>query len=300
MPTETNRSPRILANIIKRMKDEDEPLRALIDEYLMKRLEARERYDGHAIDMQERPRPNGRLSPSSLYHCQRQAVMKFAGVKGRRRIDPDQELLFEDGNWRHHKWQFLFYDMELVLGRDRFQVVSIEQFVVIPQLYVAGSLDAEIRIFHKDKWRTYIVDFKGVNDRGFRWITQTDEGKEENIRQVQAYMKARKKKRGILLYDNKNDNKPLTYTVDFSGQLWDETVAWIEQVLNLLEDKRMPPKSAKCRPGTMMYDGCPFRRVCWRSDRVDLQKLTFGKKSGWQGIDEAWSRGLAIYGQEFL
>lgn len=295
MPNDT-RGPRILSNLVRRHKlAADEPLRALIDEYLMVRMDTTNRYRGHPIDMHVRPRPPGRLSPSSLGGCARQAVLKFTGVKARRTVDPDQELLFEDGNWRHHKWQYMFYDMECVLGRSRFRVISIEQFVVIPELYLAGSSDAEIAIrMPSGKWRRYIVDFKGINDRGFNWVQATDEAKDDNVKQLLAYMKAHGVPRGILLYDNKNNNVPQTYTVDFSSPMWDEVLDWITAVISRLQEESMPPKDIRCQPGNMMYTSCPWRRLCWGKDTTDLQEIAFAP-SHWHGIDDAWEKGLEVY-----
>jgi CRISPR/Cas system-associated exonuclease Cas4 (RecB family) len=175
-------------------------------------------------------------------------------------------------------------------------VISIEEFVVIPELYVAGSLDAEVAIkMPNGKWRRYVVDFKGINDRGFKWVTGTDEAKDDNIKQVLCYMKARALRRGILLYDNKNTNLPQTYTVDFSSPMWEEAVDWIETVIELVQSERMPAKDIRCKPGTIMYDSCPFRKICWSNttDTTDLKELAFG--SSWQGIDVAWEKGMEIY-----
>jgi hypothetical protein len=286
---------KILSDIVKRLQNsEAEPLRALIDEYLMKRGSAPKRYTGHPINMNEKPRPPGRLSPSSVYTCERQAVLRFAGVEGTQRFDPDQQLLFEDGHWRHHKWQFMFYDMECVLGRDRFRVVAIERHIVIPEYYVAGSLDAEIAIrMPSGKWRFYIVDFKGVNDRGYQWIARELKPKEDNRRQLLLYMKARNRKRGILLYDNKDKNTPRTFTVDFSGELWEETLNWIDRVIDKMRHKRLPGRDVACRPGTMMYENCMFRKPCWskKVSDADLRDLTYAR-SRWRGIDAMWEAGL--------
>jgi hypothetical protein len=274
-------------------KAEAEPLRALIDEYLLKRDKSKQRYDGHHISMHLRPRPGGRLSPSSVYGCQRQAVMRFTGMRGRKTIDPDQELLFEDGNWRHHKWQYLFYDMEAVLGRNRFRVLSIEEFISIPDMYVAGSLDVLIAIKIDGKWRRYVIDIKGINDRGYSWITQTDAPKDDNVRQLLLYMKAKNVRRGILLYDNKNTNRPKTFTVDFNSEHWEQVKQWTEEVINSLQRGRMPSRHIDCRPGTMMHDGCIFRSMCWSSryDTTDLQEIAYNPKT-WPGMDAAWEAGL--------
>src|SRR5690349_12777163 len=99
------------------MEDEEhDPLTPLVDRYFSMRVKYPEkRIRDYGLDLQDRPRPLGRLSPSALCGCERQAVFKFIGMDGRKRINPDTEAIFDDGHWRHHKWQARFRDMEAVL-----------------------------------------------------------------------------------------------------------------------------------------------------------------------------------------
>jgi hypothetical protein len=131
MSTET----KVIARLLKNMAEatEGEPLSEAIEMYLLKRHRAKRRLRSHTISMVPRPRPHGRLSPSSLGGCKREAAFKFLGVEGQVKIDPDLELIFEDGNWRHHKWQALFLDMQAVLGRKNFRVVSFESDAILPK-----------------------------------------------------------------------------------------------------------------------------------------------------------------------
>jgi len=289
------RERKTLSQLVKNMKAQEvEPLRALIDEYLLKRDKAPERYDGHHITMVPRPRPPGRLSPSAVYSCQRQAIFRFTGTRGSRVLDPDQELLFEDGNWRHHKWQYIFYDMERVLGRNRFRVLAIEKFVTIPDLYVAGSLDVLIAIRINGKWRKYVIDIKGINDRGFTWINQSGAPKDDNVRQLLLYMKAVNVRRGILLYDNKNNNRPKTFTVDFNTEHWEQVQQWVDETITLLQKKKMPHRDISCTPGSMLQESCFYSRLCWgQKDNEDLRQLAYNSRS-WPGLDAAWERSLTI------
>jgi hypothetical protein len=119
MSSTARNDTRIIGRLLDAMEaskgQEGEPLTEAIEMYLVKRPHARRRLRSHHISMVDRPRPHGRMSPSSLGGCKREAVFKFVGIKGRRKIDTDLELIFEDGNWRHHKWQALMLDMQKVL-----------------------------------------------------------------------------------------------------------------------------------------------------------------------------------------
>lgn len=163
MPSTARDSNRVIGKLLDAMAaaegQEGEPLTEAIETYLVKRPHAKRRLRRHVISMVDRPRPGGRLSPSSIGGCKRHAVLSFLGVQGQRKIDTDLEMIFEDGNWRHHKWQALMLDMERVLGKKHFRVVSFEGRAVYEGLFIAGHLDVHVII----RGVHYIIDIKGIN-----------------------------------------------------------------------------------------------------------------------------------------
>lgn len=288
----TTRDGAILNRLVKRMKERgSDPLRPLIDEYLLTRDRAPERLDNHVISMAPRPRPLGRLSPSSIGGCPRAAVFRFLGVSQMRSVDPDQELMFEDGNWRHHKWQALFYDMEMVLGSHRFHVLAIEKRVVIKRLYIIGFLDAEVSIEEEDP---LVVDFKGMNRRQFDWLLKQNEQRLGHGLQILPYMRARKRDKGLVLYDNKDSNhtKGFLVTTSLHGDVWDEVQEWCQRVLDKIAAEKIPNKHPECTHGSFMYETCPFRKLCYgRYDGVDLHDMAY---EGFSSVDDHWRRGIAV------
>lgn len=285
---------KVLSNLVKAMKREGrDPLRPLIDEYLIKRKRLRKRrMRTYEIPVVEDVRPGGRLSPSSICGCKRMAAFKFAGVRGELRIDPDNELIFEDGNWRHHKWQAMFLDMEKVLGRDRIRVLGIEQRVSNEELYIAGSLDVllAIRVRRGDGkvWEKYLVDIKGINSQGFSRITMDNAAKAEHVRQVVTYCKLRKVTKGLLLYENKNTNELRVFHVPFSEKLWGDVQEWSEEVIHALENEQLPPMHPDCEGGTYLWEKCPYRRLCYGCEPEVAQRETY---VSFPGVEAAWKRG---------
>lgn len=287
---------RILASIMKHAKSvEEDPLTPLIDEYLLKREKpkyAKLRLKEYVIPIRPRVRPLGRLSPSSLVGCERQAAFKLLGAPGRKRTDPDTELIFEDGNWRHHKWQAMFYDMERVLGAHRFRVISIESRIEIRKLFVTGHLDAHIAILVNGVWIEYIVDFKGANEWAYSRVFRTREPIPEHIFQLHPYMKGKKVQRGMILYDSKDKNKFFVHPVAFDEIRWSEVRMWCRKVLGQVRAQELPPMHPGCEAGNFLGNKCPYRGLCYG----DLSPRQIRRKvyKDFAGVDDLWRQGIEM------
>lgn len=298
MPVSAN--VKILGDLVKHLQNsEEDVLTPLIDEFLMKKDLPKYRkllLNEMSLDLRDRPRPPGRLSPSTICGCKRQAVFKFIGVTGKRKVNPEQELIFLDGHWRHHKWGAIFLNMERVLGRHRFRVVRIERPVSIDDLLIAGSLDIEIKIKVGKKWRRYIVDFKGANNFMFEKAYREHAPDPTYIRQLMTYMKARKCKRGILLYDSKDKNKFYAFHIKWDEKLWAEVQLWCEEIIEHMESEKLPPMHENCDKGKFMYGRCPYKQICFGddTDRQIRRKLY----SDFPGVEEAWNAGFRIFEEE--
>jgi hypothetical protein len=285
MPTDTA----VLAKLIKNMKNaEHDPLRPLIDAYHLEKRRSVERLREYHIDMVERPRPGGRFSPSSIAGCERKSFFSFVGMPGRSRVDPDLEGIFDDGNWRHHRWQATFHDMEHVLGPDVFKVISIEEYVRIPRLYIAGSLDALVKMEGK-KW---VIDFKGINDYGFKYVKQQGAPKIEHVHQLLTYMRARRVRRGILLYENKNNNTTLSFPIEFDPDKWAYIERWVGRVVKQMEREELPEKHVECVRGNFIFEQCAFADHCY--GKRSSEKVRRAAYKRYKGVDEMWEHGEAI------
>lgn len=293
MPMDADR--KVITKLVKGMKREDQdPLRPLVDLYLMRRdrVESERRIRAYMIDLVARPRPPGRLSPSSMGGCQRLAAFKFVGVRGRRRVDPDSELIFDDGNWRHHKWQATFKDMELVLGRDKFRVLGIEEVVEIPELYISGSLDVVVAIYRNGHWEKWVIDIKGINDAGFTYVHNNRAPKEEHVRQLTTYEKARKVVRGLLWYENKNNQLTMGHVVRLDGEVWAEVEDWTSEVLDHLQAKRVPPMHPDCQAGTYLWERCPYKPLCYgNATPVQIRRKAY---KDFESVETQWAIGKGL------
>lgn len=280
---------RVLASLIKHMKRvEDDPITPLIDRYYMERGRSKDRLREYVIDMADRPRPHGRLSPSKICACERQAAFSFTGLAGRTKVDPEQQGVFDDGNWRHHRWQATFRDMEHVLGKDTFKVLSIEEQSQYPNLFVSGHTDAVV-VFNKLKW---VVDFKGINSWGFERVYRDHEPHPAHVLQLIAYMRARRIRRGILLYEHKDKNLTKGFVIRFSYQKWYEVEDWCARVIDKMERRRLPMMSLDCQAGTLLFEKCPWAHICYgKHDDEEIRRRMY---KNFPGCHEAWVEGNEI------
>ena len=282
-----NSDTQILKNLVKHVKEEQyDPFTPLLDSYLIKRDKSPKRLEELTVPVPSRYRPGGRLSPSKLCGCERQAAFVFLGVKGKKSLDPEKELMFDDGNWRHHKWDAIFLDMEQVLGFKKFKVVAIEEKVMVPHLLIAGRLDAWVEI----NGIPWIVDFKGINMYGFDRVFRSMSPLESHVLQLIAYMRAAKIKRGFILYDEKNSSKTKVFTVQFTNSQWKIVAKWSKRIIDKLEAQEVPPKAAECKGGHFLYERCPFASICWGGASIDKIKRYAYKD--FTSVEDLWKRGL--------
>lgn len=287
----------VLHSLIRNAKNKErDPLTALIDEYLIKRdlPKYREKREPLLqIPVVDRARPLGRLSPSSMVGCQREAIFRFNGVKGsRRRINPDMELIFEDGKWRHHKWGWLFKDMQAIIGRHRFRLIELEGRCVYPDMYIAGHLDALIKIKVGDKWVTYIVDFKGANNWAFETVFRKGKPIEKHIYQLATYCMIRNIRRGILLYDNKNDQRYKVFPILMDEEQTKVIKTWTAEVIEHLEDETLPPIDPECKGGTFLYERCRYTPLCYGTMTED--ELVNHAYEEFTNMTDLWKKGLEL------
>lgn len=284
MTTHTSLMNRLIKNVHK----PNDPLTPLIDEYFIKRASAPHRFLKFEFNGEQRPRPAGRFSPSSICKCQRAAVFKFTGMQGTAVFNPQQEAIFDDGTWRHVKLDWQFYDMQEVLGPDVFKVVSVEEAVSYAPLFIKGSLDVVIKI----RGVLFVVDFKGINDRGFEWVCQQGAPRKDHVYQLMCYQRMRKIKRGFLYYECKNDNRNKIFSVDWTPQGWREVQTWCSEAIEKMNRQQLPPLDPECKQGEYHFSRCPFAKFCFGSKtNAEVERLTY---TSFESVEQLWEENLDV------
>ena len=284
---------KILARLVRHIQSAPEdPFTPLIDEYMIKRARKGTKRSKVLVDLTPRHRPGKRLSPSVIGGCERAASFSFVGIRGAKKIDPKTELIFDNGDWVHRKFQAMFEDMERVLGRDRIRVLGIEERIMYPELYITGYLDIAVKIKVNGKWVKVVIDIKSINARGFAQLEASHEPVESHTRQVTTYGVARGKFDYLcVMYENKDTNELLPLMFKYDPIVWEQVKAWCERVLSALENEKLPPKHPNCREGNFDYEKCPHREICYGS--MPKPAIRVWMYQDFPGIDAAWQAGLA-------
>ncbi|CAB5220299.1 hypothetical protein UFOVP238_19 [uncultured Caudovirales phage] len=185
------------------------------------------------------------FSSSSRGDCHRKQVFGYLGAPTSASIDTKLRNIFLDGHWRHHRWQALLLHLGVL--------THIESPWEIPELRLKGSLDG---VNAEQEWG---FELKGINDNGYKNVLHNGP-LHKHLLQIHTYMVGTGMDEFALVYENKNTNDFVEFTVhkddDIMGQVMDE--------LGLLNDsvdtKTLPPMLIQCQE-TPDYQ-CAYREHC--------------------------------------
>lgn len=139
------------------------------------------------------------FSPSGATACRRRQVIdKNKKFKQIPISDPKLRRIFDDGKWRHLRWQMVFYKMGIV--------ESMETFTSLGELDYGGSYDVIVNLKLKlnKKIQRVLIDIKGTNASRFNEIRLTHRPILGNKVQLIIYMYLNDIDIGLLWYENKN------------------------------------------------------------------------------------------------
>jgi len=223
-------------------------LRELIDKFYLDRQKDKEQAHFYITDA-------GR--------CGRAVFFKFKNAP-RREIEPNVLRLFDHGDYIH---QLI---MKPLLSIREIHVVASE-IKIPPQELVSGRADAII----SDGKDLYVLDIKSMNSMIFRNLT---EAKEENINQVQLYLHYFKIPRGILLYDNKDNQELKEFVVNYDKKRVLLLLDGLSKLKNKIEKNIIPDRLADY-PDNWQCQYCQFKAICALANGGKLKWEDFKKKT---------------------
>lgn len=174
------------------------------------------------------------------------------------------ETMFEDsadalsvasmsyGTEAHARIQKLFNSAEMLVQEE--MVIKQED----PPIF--GYLDALVK-WHGEE---IPVEIKTTRQEMFVFRQTTGEPPFYNLLQILLYMHILKKKRGMLLYENKNTQELFVIPVEMDEKhqaIVDRTMAWMKEVYSNTEMPKRP-FSRKSKP----CSSCPVRKQCWEDE----------------------------------
>jgi len=205
-------------------------------------------------------REKKRFYISDAGKCPRQIFFKFKKAPCKE-MEPRILRIFDQGNYVH-----------LRLMRDLFSlgVVVASEINIPPKEDIGGRADAIVRINNE----LYLVDFKSINSM---ILNKMGEPKEDHILQIQLYLHFFNLKKGILLYEGKDNSQIKEFLVKYDKKVAKSILEDFER-LKINVKKNLIPKQLPDYPDNWQCQYCQFKEICKTAGAKNIEWESFKEK----------------------
>lgn len=187
----------------------------------------------------------GSFSSSSRGDCVRKQVFGYLGTDHLPSIDNKLRSIFLDGHWRHFRWQALLLELGIL--------THIEVPWELPEFRLKGTLDG---VSSQEKWG---FELKGINDYGYKDVLRNGP-KHNHLLQIHTYMMGTGLEEFALIYENKNTNEFVEFTVLKDDDIMDQVKEEIYLLNDSVETLTLPPMLTECQVSPAAW--CQYREHC--------------------------------------
>jgi hypothetical protein len=192
----------------------------------------------------------GGWHPSQLHQCPRAQVFGFLGIPGRERINPGLQHVFNDGHWRHVRWQIALLQAGLL--------TEVEVPVHNKRERITGHLDGV------NTKEMFTFELKGIHTMQFKHIL--DAPKAEHLLQVHGYFLATGFSTGVIVYEDKASNNWHEHVISTDATIMSMVRTIIEDLNAHIDQKTLPQVLDDCRAQKgPTYRDCAYSYLCLRS-----------------------------------
>lgn len=201
----------------------------------------------------------GAFHPSQLYQCPRSQVFGYHDAPKIVSFDPTLQNLFNDGHFRHLRWQIMLLESGIL--------TDVEVPIYVPELRLEGSIDG---VNAKEGW---MFELKGTSQ--FKSI-QTRGALEQHKKQVNAYLLASGLNEAVIVYECKSTQQWLEVTIEKDPKVIAEITEILAGLNDAIDNDYLPPRLEECENQTgVTYNSCSFAEVCFRCDKpTDIALLS--------------------------
>ena len=184
--------------------------------------------------------------PSQLYQCQRRQVFDYYGVEGLRAYNPTLQNIFNDGTWRHMRWQIMLLNAGIIS--------RVEVRVDVPEVRLTGSMDG---INDTEGW---MFELKGTSQ--FSSVKKNGV-MPAHVKQVMAYLMAAELDKAVVVYEDKLSQNWAEFEVHRDEATVKEIAAILEVLNEAVDHDQLPEMLDDCKVATgKTYDQCPYSHIC--------------------------------------
>ena len=184
-----------------------------------------EALDTHLTAPQRPPR-KGVFYPSALgSKCDRFLYNSYFGLVQEQVIEPITKRIFDCGDYLGLRYEKYFEKMGVLVGTETPLKSEIPP--------ISGRLDFLIK--HEQK-QLAVIELKSIGASGFKALTKKP--KDDHFIQLQIYLALTGHEYGVLLYENKDNQKVKAFSVTKDNEVWEQLV---DRCTNIMAMKEQPP-----------------------------------------------------------
>jgi len=195
---------------------------------------------------------SGHFSASSLGSCQRQQQFTFLGWK-QLPESPQKLSVLMNGDFVHLRLQ--------MAGISAGWLAQAEVKIPDNPYGVKGTMDG---ITDNGE----VVEIKSQNSYGFRTLRTAGSAKEEHVFQVGTYLTVTGREKGVIVYENKDNQEILEFQVSLTPELEAKVLSRLLDLQTTTEKRELFPMIEPC---TRENKGWQFKYCSYR-DRCPLMK----------------------------
>lgn len=193
----------------------------------------------------------GRFGSSSRGTCHRRQVFAFCGVKETVIRDPQLTNLFNDGKWRHVRWQ--------MMGLQSGALDAVEVPYRLEKYRLSGSMDG----LGYDG-----TDF-GFELKGDRAFTRVMWGvPEKHLLQIHSMMLATDLDTFSYVIESKDSQEWREIVVHRDEAMITKVEQELQELNEYVEGNRLPEPLEECKAGQGAFRTCPFAGRCLQQRSV--------------------------------
>jgi len=197
---------------------------------------------------------SGVFHPSQLYQCPRAQIFDYYGVDtGGKEYNPTLQNLFNDGHFRHLRWQIMLLNAGLL--------TDVEVKVSLPEYRLAGSMDG---VNTDEGW---MFELKGTSQ--FSSVLHRG-AMPAHVKQVHAYLLASGLESALIVYECKSSQQWTEIEVKRDEQTIEEIVGILTILNDSIDSGELPEAYDDCKNQTgPTFARCPHASICGRCEGTD-------------------------------
>jgi hypothetical protein len=211
--------------------------------------------DEHLNSQQREVRVGLEFHPSSCGKCQRLIQLSMLGVLNEK-IDARLHRIFDAGNDMHNRYKRYFEDAGVLIADEKPFRLQIDDITI------KGRVDLIVKDFMGEP---QLLELKTMNSRRFEQLMQNDMYVEENFIQWNIYSRALDITKGVILYENKDDQRIKPFSVQFCQEEFDKILNKLKFIHDYNMRGEIVPKPAVCNSRF-----CNAKEFCKESTSKEL------------------------------